>query len=198
MTDDVTIAVYDARAEEYRQLVSTTAASQDLMDFIALLPKGSHVLDLGCGPADASAHMRAAGLVPDPVDASPQMVALANEAHAIGARLATFDDITGEAIYDGIWANFSLLHAEEAELPRHMAALTRALKPSGAFHIGMKTGHGTARDAIGRRYTYVTVDGLHQLMADAGLTVTFTREGRERGMSGTLDPFVICRGVKDA
>lgn len=196
--DDETISVYDARAAEYAKLVGTDTPSDDLVGFIADIPADGHVLDLGCGPAASSAHMRSAGLRPDPVDASEGMVTIANDTFDIGARQATFEDIAGTAIYDGVWANFSLLHAARDDLPRYLLALSNALKPNGHFHIGMKTGDGAERDGIGRMYTYVSVPELHALLRGAGLRVTATREGREKGMAGTLDPFVICRAVKDA
>ena len=103
---------------------------------------------------------------------------------------------SGDAKYDGVWANFSLLHAARVDLPRYFAALAKALKPNGILHVGMKTGDGTARDGIDRLYTYVTVEELKTLFANAGIVVTETKEGRERGMAGTMDPFVIMRGQK--
>ena len=158
----------------------------------------TRVLDLGCGPGGASAHMRDAGLNPDPVDASPAMIALAKERFSLEARQATFDDIGGEALYDAIWANFSLLHAPRADLSRHFTALARVLRPGGLFHVGLKTGTGEARDAIDRLYTYVTVEELHGLFTDAGLSVLSTREGSEKGLAGTDDPFVLCLARKPA
>jgi hypothetical protein len=137
--------------------------------------------------------MRAAGLVPDPVDASPAMVALANDRHAIGARLATFDEIAGEASYHGVWANFSLLHAPRADLPRHFAALHRVLVPGGLLHVGMKTGTGEARDRIDRFYTFVGRAELAGLLEAAGFTVIEVEEGEERGLAGTLDPYILMR-----
>ena len=198
MADERTIAVYNAKAGDYARMVDAGGPDQTLRDFIAALPAGARVLDLGCGPGGASAHMRAAGLDPDPVDASPAMIALAKERFGLEGRLATFDEIEGDAIYDGIWANFSLLHAARADLPRHFAALARALRPGGLFHVGLKTGTGEARDAIDRLYTYVTVEELHRLFADAGLTVLSTREGSEKGLAGTDDPFVLCLARKPA
>jgi SAM-dependent methyltransferase len=189
--DPRTIAVYDAKAADYAQRFGTDAPDRHLQNLIAALPRGARVLDLGCGPAQASAFMRAAGLDPDPVDASPAMVALANDRHDIGARIATFDDIDAVGEYDAIWANFSLLHAPRADLPRHLAALHRALKPGGRFHIGMKTGTGEARDGIDRLYTYVTLAELCGLLTAAGFTITETHHGIETGLAGTPDPFVI-------
>ncbi|PUB14823.1 methyltransferase domain-containing protein [Yoonia sediminilitoris] len=197
MPDPKTIAVYDIKASAYAELAKGDAPDTDLQAFIDLMQRDAHVLDLGCGPASASAYMRAAGLRPDPVDASQGMVTLANDRHAIGARLATFDEISGNAIYDGIWANFSLLHAKRTELPHHLAALAAALKPGGIFHIGMKTGDGSARDRIDRYYTYVTVPELRGLLQDAGLTVIAEREGAAPGLDGTVAPFVIMRARKD-
>ncbi len=195
--DPRTIAVYDARAADYAKLTGSDQPDADLRAFIDGLPKGARVLDLGCGPGTSSAHMAAAGLSPDPVDASAAMVSLARDRFGLPARQASFDDLDAVAAYDAVWANFSLLHAPRADLPRHLAAITGALVPGGLFHIAMKTGSGEARDAIDRLYTYVTVAELHRLLADAGFSVVAMREGVDIGLSGSQDPFVICRALKD-
>ena len=196
MPDQKTIAVYNEKAADYIRLTATSAPDPDLQGFIDALPQNASVLDIGCGPATASAHLRAAGHRPDPVDPSEGMVALANETYNIGARLGTFDDITESEVYDGIWANFSLLHAPREDLPKYIQSFAQALTPNGIFHIGMKTGSGMKRDDIDRLYTYVTVPELYTLLTDAGLTITYTREGEDTGLSGSIDPFVICRAVK--
>ena len=197
MADARTIAFYDGAADRYDALTNKGAPDQDLSAFIALMPAGARVLDLGCGPARASAHMRDAGLAPDPVDASTGMVKLANQTHDIGARLMRFDDLDTVSGYDGVWANFSLLHAPRADLPRHLRAIATALKPQGILHIGMKTGTGVRRDALDRHYTFVTIRELTDLVTGAGMTVLATREGRDTGCAGTIDDFVIMRARKD-
>ena len=196
--DARTIAFYDGAADRYATLTESGTPDANLLAFIALLPPGARVLDLGCGPGRASVHMRAAGLDPDPVDASDGMLAIARDSHGLPARKATFDDLDAVAAYDGVWANFSLLHAPRADLPRHLAAIATALKPGGVFHIGMKTGEGEARDAIDRFYSYVGVDELAGLLRDAGFAVLATVSGREVGCAGTADPFVVMRARRDA
>lgn len=189
--DPRTLAAYEAHARDYEDRFRRDRPDRHLRAFIALLPAGARVLDLGCGPGTGSVLLRAAGMLPDPVDASPAMVALANDHHGLGARLATFDDLDAVAAYDGVWANFSLLHAPRADLPRHLAAIHRALRPGGLFHIGMKTGTGEARDRLGRFYSFAGVAELRALLSDTGFAILAETEGQERGLAGTLDPFVI-------
>ncbi|MBU2992598.1 class I SAM-dependent methyltransferase [Octadecabacter sp. 1_MG-2023] len=198
MTDPKTIAFYDGAADNYDKCFDSGSSSKSLQDFLSLLPDGGDILDLGCGPARASVHMRAAGFNPDPVDASDGMIELANEAHNIGARKLTFDELDMVAAYDGVWANFSLLHAPKPDLPKHFSAIASALRDGGVFHVAMKVGTGEKRDHIDRLYTFVTVDELQQLLRDAGFEVLGFEEGREAGMAGTIDPFVNMRARKIA
>lgn len=198
MADPRTIATYNDKAADYAATFASDGPDKTLRSFLDLMPDGAQILDLGCGPGSASAHMRDAGMEPDPMDASDGMIALARERYDLPARLGTFDDISGTAVYDGIWANFCLLHADRADLPRHLRALAIATKPGGIIHVGMKTGDGAERDVLDRLYTYVSVPELQGLLEGAGFTVNDIKEGEERGMAGTIDPFVIMRGRKNA
>lgn len=191
MTDPDTIRVYDAQAADYA--AKTDAFNADdprLRDFIAACPPGGHVLDLGCGPGASAARMAQAGLRVTALDASAEMVALAAKHPGVEARQARFDDLSGVAVYDGIWANFSLLHAPRADFPRHLAAAKQTLKPGGPFYIGMKLGQGEARDRIGRLYTYYDEDELIGYLEDAGFTVKDRRHGRGEGLDGTLSDWI--------
>lgn len=189
-TDNETIAVYGQKAADYAELVASEAPDATLAAFIGGLPSGGHVLDLGCGPGQAAAMMARAGLRVEATDATPEMVALAAAHEGVTARLATFDDIAGCDLYDGIWANFSLLHAPRADMPRHLAALRMALKPGGLFHIGMKTGSGEKRDSLGRLYTYYTEEELCGLLREAGFTPFSSDHGAEPGLDGVTAPWV--------
>ncbi len=185
MSDDATIRIYDQRAADYAALNDDhNAADPNLNAFIAALSPGCRVLDLGCGPGVSAAAMARAGFAVDAWDASSAMVNLTGRHSGVTARQAVFDDIAGTDIYDGIWANFSLLHAPRADFPRHLAALHKALKPGGRFHIGMKRGTGSARDGIGRLYTYYETEELDALLADAGFSVLGHQFGSGKGLDG--------------
>ncbi len=191
MTKDAeTLAVYDAKAADYAARFGG-APSETLLEFIAALPKGATVLDLGCGPGAASRHMAKAGLAVTATDASAQMIALARQIPGITARQDSFDDLAGMDLYDGIWASFSLLHAPRGKMPGFLAAIAAALKPGGLLHLGMKLGTGERRDTLGRFYTYYSEDELRSLLGGAGLTVTRTRTGEERGLAGDISPYIL-------
>jgi len=187
-TDPKTLAVYQDRAEDYARMFANAKPSSILNRFIETVPKGARVLDLGCGPGDSGSLMLQAGLDVDLVDASPAMISIARDRHGLPARLATFDDLDAVAAYGAVWANFSLLHAPRADLPRYLSAIHRALVPGGYFHIGMKVGDGEHRDALGRFYTYVSRDELVALLADAGFGVIFEDHFVETGLAGSADP----------
>ncbi|MEX0366561.1 MAG: trans-aconitate 2-methyltransferase [Ruegeria sp.] len=191
MSDDATIRVYDERAAEYATLTDDQNADDPhLSAFLAAVPAGGRVLDLGCGPGTSAAVMAQAGLVVEATDASAEMVALADRHPGVTARQAVFDDIAGERLYDGIWANFSLLHAPRADFPRHLAALHAALKLGGAFFIGMKLGTGEGPDRLGRYYTYYSEDELHTHLTEAGFTITGQRRGRGPGLDGSVSDWI--------
>ena len=197
MVDRETISVYDSRAHEYAELLNKQAPDPQLVAFMRLLPDGGRVLDLGCGPATSSAHLRDAFFRPDPVDASAGMVVLANETYDINARVMTFHEVDMVSEYAGVWANFSLLHAPRADLPQHLGAIAKALLPDGILSIGMKTGSIEARDSIGRMYTYVSVAELSDLIVDSGFSVLAVDEGEGVGLAGDVAPWVVIRARKD-
>lgn len=188
MSDKATLDVYAAKAADYATM--TDHEDPQLTDFMAALGQG-RVLDLGCGPGRAAARMADAGFQVTAMDPVPEMVAMAARHAGVTAQLGTFDDISGT--YDGIWANFSLLHAPRADMPRHLAAIKSALHAGGLFHIGMKLGTGAARDSIGRLYTYYSEPELAGLLTDTGFTIDARAYGRDKGLDGTYADWLCLR-----
>jgi len=199
MSDKGTLAVYAAAAGEYAKRFARVAESDvdqfsDLTAFFELLPDNGLVLDLGCGPGQWAAKIRDAGYRVEGMDASPEMAALAKERFDLDVTVGVFEDLDASDVYDGIWANFSLLHAPKAAMPEHLNRIYRALKPSGAFHIGTKLGEGEDRDHLGRFYSYYQADELTALLEEAGFTVVRKRTGSAVGLAGSKDTFVILTG----
>jgi SAM-dependent methyltransferase len=194
MSDKETIEVYAAQAEKYATITDGDKINDAILSgFISDLPAAGHVLDLGCGPGTSAGIIAKAGFQVTATDAVPEMIALASKHAGVDARCETFDDIYGENIYDGIWANFSLLHATKADMPRHLSALAKALKPGGQFHIGLKEGTGEKRDGIGRHYSYYSLEELTDLLSAVGLTVSQHSKGSAIGLDGTMAPWLCVR-----
>ena len=187
MSDAETLRIYDDKAADYAAQ-NQDYLSQDprLHSFITACPTAGRVMDLGCGPGTSAAVMAAAGLQADAMDASSAMVTLANAQEGVSAWQATFSEISGTARYDGIWANFSLLHAPRADFPKHLAQIKQCLKPGGVFYIALKLGKGEARDSLGRLYTYYEEDDLKDLLKTAGFTVLNCAFGESKGMDGAM------------
>lgn len=197
MTDDQTIAVYNARADDYAATFDADRPAPELTRFISALPPGASVLDLGCGTGGATAHMVDAGLMVTGMDASEKMLEHARAKSTATFRQAVFSDLDEIETYDGIWANFSLLHAARTDFPIHLSAIHAALKPNGIFHIGMKTGTGQARDKINRSYTYYAQEDLETLLKAAHMTPFHTETGAGKGLAGSVEPWVIMLSRKD-
>ena len=196
MGDAETLAVYDAKAGDYAALTDRDRPGIHLSAFIKALPRGGRVLDLGCGPGQSAADMVAAGLNVEAWDASPEMARLGREAFGLEVKVRQFEALDADQHFDGIFANFSLLHAPKAEMPDHLSRIAAALKPGGLFHIGMKTGTGEHRDGLGRFYAYYEDAELTGLLNTVGLRVTDRAFGNDMGLDGTEAPWIIMRATK--
>jgi SAM-dependent methyltransferase len=187
---DWTLEVYDARAADYGAMTEKLYELREAEGLAAALPPGGRILDLGCGPGFYAAWFAARGFEVDAVDGSAEMVAMANTQPGVVARRALFDENDGDGVYDGVWANFSLLHAPRTAFPGHLERLHRALVPGGVLHLGMKLGTGEGPDRIGRFYAYYSEDELERLLNAAGFTVTARHRGKGPGLDGTVTPYV--------
>ena len=115
---------------------------------------------------------------------------MARKVEVIDVIQAEFSNLTDQAIYDGIWANFSLLHEERSKFPGHLSRVATALKPNGIFHLGMKTGSGERRDHLERYYTFYSAAELRQNLEAAGFQVLQETTGEGTGLAGTVDPWI--------
>jgi len=190
MADAQTLDVYDGKIDDYLRLTQAPP-SKSLLAFIKAVPAGGRVLDLGCGPGLAAAEMARHGCDVEAIDGSAEMAAAASKHPGVTARQATFDDLPSQATYHGIYANFSLLHAKRADFKRHIQACYASLRPGGSFYLAMKLGTGERRDKLGRFYTYYTAQELKDILTQASFTLTFEREGQEKGLAGDVEPFIM-------
>jgi SAM-dependent methyltransferase len=188
--DRATLAFYQERAPHY-VLTFGQRHSYQLDGFLDRLPPGARVLELGCGGGQDAARMKARGFDVDATDATPAMVAKANERWGVGARVMAFDELDAEGAYDGIWAHASLLHCPRAALPAVLARITHALKPGGWHFASYKLGEAEGRDALGRFYNFPDADWLTaQYAAIPGWHIAETRHYQAGGFDNVMRDWI--------
>jgi len=172
--DDATLQFYRSNARSYADWAK--APSTRLRGFLALLPPGGAILELGCGAGNHSAVMLAEGFSVRATDGSPEMAEIAAQRLGHPVEAMRFDELEAHEAYDGVWASACLLHVPRDELAGILARIHRALKPSGVFYASYKMGESDGRDSLGRYYSYVSPDWLKATYASAGPWITLSSE----------------------
>jgi SAM-dependent methyltransferase len=178
--DEETLRFYRSNAQAYagREI----AKHQRLSRFLALLPPGGTILELGCGAGADSAQMLAAGFDVSPTDGSPEMASEASRRLGRPVETLLFHDLSKVEAYDGVWANACLLHVPRSKLAQVLALIWRALKPAGHFYASFKAGEADGRDTLNRYYNYPSPDWLRANYSSAGSWRSLSIEtGKVRG-----------------
>ena len=179
--DDDTLRFYRHNAEAYAQREITSRQAR-LTRFLARLPPGAAILELGCGAGGDSAEMLAMGFDVHPTDGSPEMAEVASRRLGRPVKTLLFHDLDEVEAYHGVWANACLLHVPRAELAQVLALIRRALKAGGSFHASYKAGDGDGRDTLNRYYNYPSPEWLRATYAGAGSWSSLSIEtGEVRG-----------------
>jgi len=175
--DERTLQFYRSNAQSYADWAK--APSTRLRGFLALLPLGASVLELGCGAGNHSAVMLEAGFAVRATDGSPEMAAIAARrlGHPVEAML--FDELNAQKTYDGVWASACLLHVPKEELAEILTRIHRALKTGGVFYASFKAGNSDGRDSLGRYYNSVSAEWLRAAYAAAGSWQTISFDTSE-------------------
>lgn len=193
--DEATLQFYQSNAEAYAKRTFTSRQAR-LTAFLALLPPGASILELGCGAGGDTAEMLARGFNVRPTDGSPEMAGVA--ARGLGRPVETllFHELDEVEAYDGVWANACLLHVPRDQLASVLALIRRALKPGGVFYASYKEGDADGRDTLDRYYNYPSQDWLRATYAEAGSWSSLSMErGEVRGFDDKMAPmlFVVAR-----
>jgi 2-polyprenyl-3-methyl-5-hydroxy-6-metoxy-1,4-benzoquinol methylase len=164
--DEATLQFYRSNAEAYAGRKFTSRQAR-LVAFLARLPPGASILELGCGAGGDTAEMLARGFDVRPTDGSSEMADVASKHLGRTVETLLFHDLDEVEAYDAVWANACLLHVPRPELADVLARIWRALKPAGVFYASYKEGDGDGRDTLDRYYNYPSPDWLRATYAEA-------------------------------
>lgn len=183
MTDQATLDWYDREAAAYAAMMGSARALsfRFLEPFLAALPPGAHVLELGCGGGRDTLVMLERGFSVDATDGSSGMAQEASARIGQPVRVLRFTDLDAQGTYDAVWAHASIHHQPYAGLADVLARIRRALKPGGLFFTNFKLGTGDDRDSLGRLYAFPPRDDLLALYAATGWDMISTEDYRAGG-----------------
>ncbi len=188
--DQETVDTYNKHISDYKELMSKEAIDTNLDIFMRMIVSKGKVLDLGCGTGSASLALLKRGFSPFPVDASQEMIKVAESLLKIKARRISFDEIDEHNFYDAIWANFSLLHAPKKQFRDILKKLFFALKKEGLLFLSLKRGEGEGRDRLGRFYSYYQKKEAEKFLEKANFQTKKFTEGRSIGLAGDKESWM--------
>lgn len=165
-SDDQTLDFYALEAHTYAGRPRT--ATRELDDFLAQMPDGAKILELGCGGGQDSLVMFERGFDVRPTDGSPEMAAAAERLLDRSVSVLPLNQINDVECFDGIWANACLLHVPRGELRGILSRIHHALKLGGIFYASFKAGGDEGRDRFGRYFNYPSADWLRQQYEQSG------------------------------
>ncbi len=150
---DNTLKYYAKNTEEFIASTLEADMSETQKKFLALLPKGAHILDLGCGSGRDSLCFLQQGFQITAVDGSLELAKFASELIGQEVVVADFKDLElPKASFDAIWASASLLHVHSEQLPGILAKVIDFAKPGAIFYMSFKYGDYEG-ERTGRYYT---------------------------------------------
>lgn len=134
------IEYYNNNTQAFYDRTINADISNSYEAFLKKLPNNSHILDAGCGVGRDSKYFLNHGHKVTAFDASEKMVTLASKETGLTVKKLTFQDMNFDEIFDGVWAQASLLHVPYQETSKVYESIYRALKPCGIFYASYKYG----------------------------------------------------------
>lgn len=161
---------YNDHALEYSERTLPIDMVEHYEKFLRTLPLNGFILDAGCGSGRDSLYFLKNGYQVDAFDASEELARLAGKLTGLSIKCMRFQDVTPRPIYDGIWANASLLHVPYEELHDVLTVLRQSLKQGGTLYCSFKYGMRDSVDSLGRHFTNRTCEALDKDLFNAGFT----------------------------
>lgn len=169
---------YESSAVSYAEKVESLHSYTVAEKFLSMISPNGKIIDIGCGSGRDAKVFSEKGFVVTGIDFSSKMIEVAKEKapqadfHVMDMRSLNFD-----LIFDGAWANASLLHLSKNEFSRVLKSIYKSLKFNGLFYIKLKKGSSEGLELDSRYnnlekfYSYYDEQEMRELLLAAGFTV---------------------------
>ena len=195
MSTDPTASFYTDNAAIYAAR-ERRLPRQRLDAFLAALPARATILELGCGSGQDAAYMLSRGFDVTPTDGSAELAREAEKRLGRPVRVMRFEALDATEIFDGIWAEASLLHVPRSALPDIFDRILRALKTGGIFHASFKAGEAEGHDKFGRYYNYPSAVWLEAMLSARGWKNITMTEADGGGFDGKPTRWLYVKAQK--
>ena len=188
--DPETLAFYATEAPAYHARFPH-AANCDLPTFLARLPRGATILELGCGAGRDAEFMIEHGFVVEATDGVSAMAEIAMIRLGQPVRVMRFDELDAHQAYDAVYASYSLLHVPRVALHDVLRRIHAALRPGGWHMATYKSGGTEDRDTLNRYFNYLSRDQAQTYYEVAGAWHSLEMtEGEGAGYDGRISPWI--------
>lgn len=157
-----TINYYNSNAKKYFDNTVNADMSDHYRRFLKLLPKGSYIMDAGCGSGRDSKYFLTHGYKVKAIDGSSNLCELASKYLDQEVENVNFINIDYHNEFDGIWACASLLHVNKEDITLVIQKLQDALKDGGVLYASFKYGNSD-RVQGGRYYNDMSEESVKEL-----------------------------------
>jgi SAM-dependent methyltransferase len=134
------IDYYNKNANLYFENTVDSNTEDNREKFLAALSDGMAILDLGCGSGRDSLEFIQRGYDVTAIDGAEELCELASIHIGQDVLCMRFEELDFDEVFDGIWANASLLHINSDDFDGVFQKVIKALKPQGILY--MSFGHG--------------------------------------------------------
>jgi SAM-dependent methyltransferase len=153
----ISVAAYSLEPEAYEKRYATHLLDRPAR-FASLISPKSKILDVGCGPGRDLRIFSEAGHRPTGVDLNPAFVKMAqHHGEVVLGDIREISSLFSSVVFDGIWAQASLVHLRKSEVETLLRDLSVLLKQNGLLYACVPaTGESGWHDESDGRRWYTT------------------------------------------
>ena len=159
-----TLDFYNKCSNEYFNTTVDLDISELRDKFIRKINNNGKILDLGCGSGRDSKAFINLGFKVTAVDGSEKLAKLASEFIGENVIVSTFENLSIDESFNGVWACASLLHINSVELEELLMKIEKYLYNNGILYMSFKYGNTDFIDEKGRYFNCYTEESIEELI----------------------------------